>query len=277
MENINGTITFKDRPLFQRAVFENGSKMRGHMEDFACFMYMVEGIFQPLDSHGIHQVSSKESLIKKCGHYIANFMISDREEKCEVVFIYLYPDVLHNLYKDEVPAFLDPDRKATAPKSIIANELIDKYINNLYIYFDNPEMIDDELAELKLKELMLLLLKSEQYKNVQNFLSELFSTQKLKFTTIIENHIFSEISVDELAYICGKSLSSFKREFMKIYEETPAKYIKNRRLEHAAQLLKSTDQPIASIAYESGFQDPTTFSAAFQAKFNTTASKFRLS
>ena len=276
MENVNGNISFKNRPLFQRAVFEDGNSQRAEIHDYACFLYMVQGEYQPIDSHGVYQLGAKESLIKKCGNYIANFKVSEGEELCEAVYIYLYPDILHEMYKDEIPSFLDKKEKVSPPKKLVANELIEKYINNLYIYFDNPSIIDDELAELKLKELILLLLKSEQYLSVRDFLSELFSPAKLKFTSIIENHIFSEISMDDLAFICGKSLSSFKREFTKVYQETPAKYIKNRRLDHAAKLLKTTDRAIATIAYESGFQDPTTFSAAFQSKYNTSASKYRL-
>lgn len=276
MEMLGDIIMFKDRPLFQRANNPAPSARMGEIQDFACFFYVVQGTYETIESHGSFRIGAKDALVKKCGNYVAHFLSQNGDTECEAVAIYLYPDILHEIYKNEPPSFLDKSKKIIPPKKLLANELIEKYINNLYMYFDNPEMIDDDLALLKLKELIMLLLKSERYSNVQDFLSELFKPGKLKFTSIIENNLFSEISVEELAFVTGKSLSSFKREFQKIYKMSPAKYIKSRRLDHAAQLLLSSEKPVSSIAYESGFQDPSTFSAAFQHKFDRSPSNYRL-
>ncbi len=80
----------------------------------------------------------------------------------------------------------------------------------------------------------MLLLRSEQYQSVQQFLSELFSPGALSFQSVIENNLYNSLSLEELALVCNKSLSSFKREFKRVYNESPAKYIKNRKLEEAA-------------------------------------------
>lgn len=120
------------------------------------------------------------------------------------------------------------------------------------------------------------LLKSKQYQNTQQFIANLFTPEKLHFTSVIESNLFSNISMEELAFICHKSLSTFKCEFKKIYNATPARYIKERRLDFAAQLLHSTEHPIADIAFEVGFQDPTTFSASFRQKFKHSPSQYRL-
>ena len=276
MEMLGDIIMFKDRPLFQRANNPAPSQRMGEIQDFACFFYVVEGNYEAIESHGSFKIGAKDALIKKCGNYVAHFLSQNGDTDCEAVAIYLYPDILQEIYKNEPPSFLDKSKSILPPKKLLANELIEKYINNLYMYFDNPEMIDDELAILKLKELIMLLLKSERYENVQDFLSELFQPGKLKFTSIIENNLFSDISIDELAFVTGKSLSSFKREFNTVYGMSPAKYIKGRRLDHAAKLLTSSESAVSSIAYESGFQDPSTFSSAFHEKFETSPSQYRM-
>lgn len=242
------------------------------MEDLACFIYMINGTYEAFASYGGFKIGPNEALIKKCGNYIANI-----QKNFESVTIYLYPDVLHEMYKYETPSFLNASaEKSNFPKKIIANEILEKFINNLFIYFDNPELMDDELALLKLKELILILLRSEQGNNIHKFISGLFSPEKLQFTTIIHNNLFNALNIAELAFICNKSLSSFKREFKKVYSDTPARYIKNKRLENAQKLLSSTDDSISEVAFNSGFQDITTFSASFRDKFSDSPSNYRL-
>lgn len=271
----NDIIQFKGMPLFQKTRFQTPVTMQGTLENVACFFYVVEGVMKSVDSRGKHQITNKEGLAKNCGNYIQTFLGSETAESCEAIAVYLHKDILKEIYKDEVPYFLKKDGN-TPPEKFVANELIDQYMANLFIYFDNPEIFDEELAVIKLKELVLILLKSERYQDVQNMLSELFSSISVEFKQAIENNLFNHLSLEQLAYVCNVSLSTFKREFKKVYSETPARYIKVRRLEHAASLLLSQDDSISAIAYDSGFQDVSTFSASFQDYFHTSPSKYRL-
>ena len=101
------------------------------------------------------------------------------------------------------------------------------------------------------------------------------SVNSVIYNRFIENNIFNEISIEELAFVCNKSLSSFKRLFNAHFNDTPARYIKRRRLEHAAQLLSTTTENISSIAYDCCFNDPTTFSAVFSNYFGISPTMYR--
>ena len=270
-------ITHKEKPLFEWAKMPTPFRIQAVQEDFACFFYLVNGNYQVIESNGGYKIGAREALVKKCGRYVANFIESDTSEVCEAIAVYLYPDMLQNIYKYLDASIIQKPRPKSAPYKVSANELIEKYINNLKIYFEDPDLIDEELATLKLKELILILLKTDQFENVQSFLTSLFNSRELEFTNIIENNIFSNISIEELAHICNKSLSSFKREFKRLYNESPARYIKHKRLEQAAKLLLTTDDSVSGVAYDSGFQDVSTFSAAFVQKYNISPSKYRMS
>lgn len=271
----NDIITFKGMPLFQKARFQNPSTLQGALENVACFFYVVEGTMKSMDSRGLHQIKNKEGLVKNCGNYIQQFLHPDSTKPCEAIAVYLHRDILLEIYKDEVPYFLKKDGNK-APEKFVSNELIDQYMANLFIYFDNPGIFDEKLAVIKLKELVLILLKSERYQDVQNMLSQMFSSLSVEFKQSVENNLFNNLSLEKLAYICNVSLSTFKREFKKVYNESPARYIKKRRLEHAASLLLSTSDPVSAIAFDSGFQDVSTFSANFQEYYQTSPSKYRL-
>jgi len=269
-------IEFKGMPLFQKAKFEPHFVMEGEIKDFACFFYMTKGTMYSYDARGLHMTSSKEAVMKQCGNYVQKYQSDDHSEGCEAIAIYLYPDLLKEIYKDEVPSFLKTKEEAPIPKKFIGNQLIEQYMNNLSIYFEDPDAFDEELGIIKLKELMIILLKSENHQDIRMLLSEVFANVNVKFKDAIEHNYLNNLSMEELAFICNMSLSSFKREFKKVFNDTPAKYIKNKRLDHAASLLLKCDDSITEIAFNSGFVDVTTFSASFQDKFKTSPSKFRL-
>ena len=268
-------IFFQEMPLFQRAVFDSPFSMQGELKDVACFFYVTQGSMISYDKRGIHETQQKNAILKSCGRYVQRFQSEQEDQICEAIAIYLYPDLLKKIYRDEIPSFLKLDT-APEPRKLIGNQLIEQYMKNLAIYFEEPDTVDEELATLKLKELMLILLKSENHLGIRQLLSEVFTPTNIELRQAVENNLFNNLSVEQLAYICHMSLSTFKREFKKAFNSTPARYIKLRRLEEAAKLLRTTEDRITDIAYSLGFVDVSTFSANFQEKYGIAPSKYRL-
>ena len=155
--------------------------------------------------------------------------------------------------------------------------LVKKYIESLLFYFENPVLVSEELMILKLKEIILLILNTEDAPAIIEIMHNLFSPKEFSFKDIIESHILSPLNSSDLAQLSNKSLASFKREFKKIYDDSPANYIKNKRLEKAAELLIVSDIPISSIAYDCLFNDIAHFSSSFKTKYKLTPSQYRLS
>ena len=92
---------------------------------------------------------------------------------------------------------------------------------------------------------------------------------------MINRHLFENLTVKELAFLTHLSLSSFKRKFKEIYQTTPAKYIKTKRLEKAAELLKYSSKSITEISFDCGFGDSKVFAKVFKIQFDTSPSLFR--
>ncbi|MEL7251605.1 MAG: AraC family transcriptional regulator [Bacteroidota bacterium] len=268
------TIPYKGKPLFQRAEFSLPTRYNSNLQDYSCFFYINKGSYQIIEANGIYKVGEKEALLKKCGNYISYFPESKAEKAAEAIAVYFHRDIIKSIYSKEIVDFLNKSNQRSTPKKV-ANELIEKYVNNLVIYLDNPSLIDDELAVLKFKELILILMKSQYCDSVQTFFGGLFDSQEVEFQTIVENNIFNDINVEELAFICNMSLSSFKRAFKRCFNETPARYIKQERLKRAAQLIASTSESISHIAYDCCFKDPTTFSAVFSSHFGVSPTVYR--
>ena len=212
------TIRYKDKPLFQRAEFSLPNRYTSNLKDYSCFFYINKGSYQIIEANGLLKVGEKEALLKKCGNYISYFPASPQKTHAEAIAVYFHKDIIKSIYSNEIVEFFNQSKKRSTPKKV-ANELIEKYVNNLVIYLDNPSLIDDELAVLKFKELILILMKSQHSHSVQSFFEDLFNAQELEFKTIIENNLFNDVSMEELAFICHKSLSSFKRIFKAVFNE----------------------------------------------------------
>ena len=93
-------------------------------------------------------------------------------------------------------------------------------------------------------------------------------------TVMSENYLYN-LKVEEFARLCGRSLSAFKRDFKSIFNTTPSKWIKNKRLEHAKRLLLDSDLNINQICYDSGFINTSHFVKSFKEHYQLPPHQFR--
>jgi AraC-like DNA-binding protein len=244
----------------------------------ACFLYVIKGEFQYKTDEQEFDVPTHYSLFLNCissGKHIQN---SNLESNCQVVIVTFYPDILKRIYDRELPSLLQKPANMVSNQSSekINNDfLIQKYVEGLLFYFENPSLINEDILILKLKEIMLLLAQSQNANAVQLILSQLFSPTTYSFKQIIEANLFSQLTIEQLAEKSNLSISSFKREFAKLYEDTPANYIRNKKLEKAAELLLISDERITDIAFDCGFNDLATFTKNFSDKYHISPSAYR--
>ncbi|MDB2386217.1 helix-turn-helix domain-containing protein [Shewanella sp.] len=93
--------------------------------------------------------------------------------------------------------------------------------------------------------------------------------------TFIKENYQQPISLTELAHAAHLSISALERRFSKHLGQTPKQFINEVRLENARRLLIETNDGIANIAQETGFNDHSYFSRQFQRLFGKSPSKFR--
>ena len=103
----------------------------------------------------------------------------------------------------------------------------------------------------------------------------MFKANEYKLQEVIQAHLFDDLNLEDLAFLTGLSLSSFKRKFSAVYGTSPNKYIISKRLEKAQLLLRTTDLRISEIAYECGYSDVGYFTKTFQKYYNCSPSNFR--
>ncbi|PKP29345.1 MAG: AraC family transcriptional regulator [Bacteroidetes bacterium HGW-Bacteroidetes-18] len=265
--------------IFEEVIIEAPFKIPNPMPDEACFLYMVEGQINYKTENQSISVPANEAVLLKCGNYFSQIKNSKESKNHQIVVVHFHPEILKKIYDTDLPKiFHQPniiDQNIDLSK--INNDfLIQKYIESLLFYFDNPTLINEDILVLKLKEIILLLCQTKNAPVIQQILSQLFSPTSFTFKQIIENNLYTQTTTKELAEMTNLSLSSFKREFKKNYSDSPANYLRNKKLEKAAELLLVSEERITDIAFDCGFNDLANFSTLFHDKFGCTPSSFRV-
>jgi AraC-like DNA-binding protein len=246
--------------------------------DHACFLYMVQGDIEYQHSAEQANLPVKHSLFLNCVHSSKTLKSNDTQDVTKIMVINFHPDILMKIYDREVPTVLQQLNKIPSNQSlehINSNILIEKYIDGLLFYFQHPNLVNEDILVLKLKEIILLLSQSPNAPAVQIIFAQLFSPITYTFRQIIEANLYAQLSIEAMAKQHNLSVSSFKREFAKQYNNTPANYIKTKRVEKAAELLSLSTQRIKDIAFQCGFSDVANFTKSFREQYSLSPTEFR--
>ncbi|WP_238474483.1 AraC family transcriptional regulator [Maribacter algarum] len=252
-------------PYKYEAIFENSG----------CFIYFKDRAPKLLSADQNVQVNSQEAVLLKCGNHFLELLKHTEEEEVEAMIVHLYPEILKKLYAKELPKIIAHNDCNERSEVVVSKEVISRFIESLEFYFENPALINDDLLELKIKELILLLIQSKNVCSIQELISDLYSARSVQIKKVIDLHRYSNLGLEDLAKLCNLSLSSFKREFTKVFNDSPNNYITNQKLQRAKELLRVTEMPVSEIAYGVGFNDPLYFTRTFKKKVGSSPTEFR--
>ncbi len=91
----------------------------------------------------------------------------------------------------------------------------------------------------------------------------------------INNNLAKDLTLEEIAEAASFSMFHFHRIFKAVVGETVSEYTRRLRLEHAANRLISSRQPVTQVAMECGFSSSQNFAKAFGQRFGMTPSTYR--
>ena len=92
-------------------------------------------------------------------------------------------------------------------------------------------------------------------------MSDFYIKEAINF---IEQNFQNDISIEEIAEVCGINRSYLGKIFKKSVGKSPQEFLMNYRMVKATELLKLTDLSIADIGKAVGYEDQLHFSRAFK-------------
>lgn len=108
----------------------------------------------------------------------------------------------------------------------------------------------------------------------------LTSDTEQKFLRQLERYVDSKLSdttlsVDLMAEALGYGRTAFYKKVNALTGLSPKEYIRKRRLQHAAEMLKNDRITVSEVAYQCGFSSSQYFASTFRAYFGVTPTEFQ--
>jgi AraC-like DNA-binding protein len=149
--------------------------------------------------------------------------------------------------------------------------LFKSYFDSLQPYEQLAQPGNESLLVLKVREAIMLLLKENP--GLKDVLFDFAEPGKIDLESFMRRHFHFNVQLPRFAYLTGRSLATFKRDFEKIFQLSPSRWLQQRRLQEAHYLIKEKGQAPSEVYLEVGFEDLSHFSFAFKKMYGVAPSR----
>lgn len=231
------------------------------------FSFLVEGTKEIVLENSSLSITNSKFLILKSGHCLMTEKLSETKNYKSVLLFFSNDVLLKFIRKFKLNSIEPTDYKPVF--SFEYDAFIKGFVNSLLDISKLSKNTQRVLLEVKFEEIMLYLIETRGI----DFLLSLTlnnSVPAQKFIRIVESNQLSKLTLNELAFLCDMSISTFKREFEKQYSESPSKWFQNKRLEYAHSLLNQEQRSSSEIYFEVGYENLSSFIQAYKSKYGVT-------
>ncbi|MFA5418718.1 MAG: helix-turn-helix transcriptional regulator [Bacteroidales bacterium] len=182
------------------------------------------------------------------------------------VVMHLSTDRLREFYSN-----LNIKPKTIASQKIYCfnkHPLLESCLASLIPYFDLQETFPENIASLKITEAISILRNIDHH--IDNILANFEEPHKIDLAGFMDKNFMFNMSLKKFGYLTGRSLTTFKRDFHKIYNTTPQRWLTQKRLELAHYQLTVKHRKPVEVYLETGFENLSHFSFAFKKQFGLT-------
>lgn len=227
------------------------------------FLYLEKGKITGYDGHRRYMLRAGEGCLVRKNSLVKYHKEKDGGEFGKVVIV--FDEAFLKLFLERHASAERPSHAKEAFAGFGKNALVDNFIRSLQPYYKGSGKIDETFADVKREELLLVLLK------ISPALGSVFfdfgPPEKIDLEAFMNRNYQFNVSIERFAYLTGRSLSAFKRDFKSIFNDTPNRWLIEKRLREAYFLIDKKQKRPGEIYVELGFEDLSHFSFAFKKKF----------
>jgi len=234
------------------------------------FLFMVRGTITGYDGSEHMALEANECCLVRKNH-LARYHKQFEDGEFEKVVV-VFDEKFLKGYADRLPPGQGDDPVSGAFVKLETTEGITGFIESLMPHYVGKGMIEESVQQTKREELLGLLL--ELHPELSDILFHFGQPEKINLEEFMNRNFKFNVRLERFAFMTGRSLSAFKRDFIQIFKMPPGKWLQTKRLEEAFFLLKKENQRPSDVYLEVGFEDFSHFSFAFKNRFGLSPSAF---
>ena len=172
--------------------------------------------------------------------------------------------IIHHIYTDKPYEAIDL-------LLLKPNKLLSNYITSLTPYIDGSSDVNEMLTMLKVNEAIMILLQTDP--RLKDVLFDFDAPGKIDLESFMNANYKFNVDINQFAYLTGRSLATFKRDFKRIFKLSPNRWIQAQRLHDAYFLIKEKRHKVSDVYMDVGFKDLSHFSFAFKQAYGIAPSR----
>lgn len=227
------------------------------------FIYLVQGTMVGYDGHQKHSMQAGQYCIARKNHLARYSKQKDDGRFTKVVVV--FDEAFLKSYKEKHQPAAGKSNYKGSFIALTPNQRVPVFIQSLTPYYKGEGQIDEAFADLKREELLLILLQTNP--GLGDILFDFGIPQKIDLEAFMNNNYKFNVSMERFAYLTGRSLSAFRRDFKTIFNDTPGHWLIQKRLREGHFLIDKKGQKPTEIYLDLGFEDLSHFSFAFKKLF----------
>lgn len=260
---MNDHFIFNYNDIFFSCFFEDDRTCTHRSREFALnYVYSGEMILD--DGHKQMHVGKGECVYVPRDLSLTLYKQPKNGEPYQGIFVSFTRDLLRQMYDSVGATRIAPNtpRLDRGPIKLPHTAEITSLFASLTPYLSPDAKPSDDIMRLKQQEALLALLHIDP-----RFAPTLFDFSapwKIDILDFLNENYMHELTTEDMAHYTGRSLASFKRDFKKVSDLTPEKWLIRKRLEVAYDLLSRGASRIVDVCYQVGFKNPSHFSTSFK-------------
>lgn len=247
--------------------YSNDNTSCVHATETHTLLYLYSGEHIIDDNGKTTVIHPGECVFIRRDHRITMYKNHTETEQYKGISLTFRRNLLREFYnklnKNEIPeniTLLEENLFRIAPRPDVTS-----LFQSLTPYFDTNNQPSEEIAHLKLQEGIHCLLNTG--KHFFPILFDFTEPWKIDIIDFLNENYMYNLSMEDIASYTGRSLATFKRDFAKVSDLTPQKWLINKRLETAYDKLKNGKEKVSDVYLAVGFKNLSHFYFAFKKQF----------
>ncbi|PSL25441.1 helix-turn-helix domain-containing protein [Chitinophaga ginsengisoli] len=242
------------------------------------FSFLMEGEKHVYYAEKQAVIDNSQFLLLSSGNCIMSEKHISEEGIYKSVMLSFEPNVLSGFFLKYPQACPErPENNAVGEPFLVFNKdgFLRNFIDSLWLMLERGKPLSRDMKQLKFEELLLYM--ADHYP--QQLLSLRVTVQETSEDIVIrksaETNLYNNVTVEELAFLCNMSLSTYKRKFSKVYGTSPTKWFLQKRMEMAATMLLARGEKPSEIYHKVGYENHSSFTQSFKQIYGVTPSEYQ--